>query len=263
MTSRCQYCGRELPTKNFALPGHKPMMITLPCDCEQSKEARRQEQVKADREEMAKVLRDVWDRSNVPPRFAHISADFDMARPLLEDKWLYLHGENGRGKTYSACQAAKAYLIRNTKRDAIPTKDGFAQGRMRCRASFRFAEAQGLLSEVTSSWSRWGMTEEQVKSRWVGVDLLILDDLGKGVPSEWAAETIFDVINGRWKCNQDRGQRKAGEKPRLTIITSQYPIDGLAERYRKAGAETLSAMVSRLRGECEEKRLGGEDRRTA
>jgi DNA replication protein DnaC/primosomal protein DnaI len=105
------------------------------------------------------------------------------------------------------------------------------------------------------------MSEEQVKSRWAGVDLLILDDLGKGVPSEWAAETIFDTINGRWKCNQDRGQRKAGETPRLTIITSQYGIDDLAERYRRAGAETLSAMVSRLRGECEEVRLGGGDKR--
>jgi DNA replication protein DnaC/primosomal protein DnaI len=237
------------------------MLVTLPCDCEQSKERQRQEQLRTDREEIARILRDVWDRSNVPPRFAHVSADFDTAAPLFEGRWLYLYGENGRGKTYTACQTAKAYLIRNTMRDRIPTRDGFAHGSMRCRVSFRFVEAQGLLSEVTSSWNKWGMSEEQVKSRWAGVDLLILDDLGKGVPSEWAAETIFDTINGRWKCNQDRGQRKAWETPRLTIITSQYCIDDLAERYRRAGAETLSAMVSRLRGECEEVKLGGGDKR--
>ena len=263
MTSRCEYCGRELPTRNFAMPGHKPMMITLPCDCEQSKERQRQEQLRRDREDMSRVLRDVWDRANVPPRFAHVRADFDMARPLFEDRWLYLCGKNGRGKTYAACQAAKAYLIRNTMRDRIPTRDGFADGSMRCRVSFRFVEAQGLLSEVTSSWNKLGMSEEQVKSRLAGVDLLILDDLGKGVPSEWAAETIFDTINGRWKANHDRGHRRDGETPRLTIITSQYGIDDLAERYRKAGDETLGAMVSRLRGECEEKMLGGDDRRIA
>lgn len=261
LTSRCQYCGSELPTKNFALPGHRPMLVTLPCDCEQSKERQRQEQLRRDREDMSRVLRDVWDRADVPPRFAHVSADFEVARPLFDGKWLYLFGDNGRGKTRAACQAAKAYLIRSTARDKVPTKDGFAEGSMRCRTSFHFTEAQSMLSEVSSSWSRWGMSEEQVKSRWAGVDLLILDDLGKGVPSEWAAETLFDLINARWKANQEQGQRRDGEKPRLTIITSQYGIDDLAERYHKAGIETLGAMVSRLTGECEEKVMGGDDRR--
>lgn len=217
----------------------------------------------SDREEKTAILRKVWDRANVPPRFAHVSADFDVARPLFDGKWLYLFGDNGRGKTRVACQAAKACLIRNTARDMVPTKDGFAEGSMRCRISFRFIEAQSMLSEVSSSWSRWGMSEEQVKSRWAGVDLLILDDLGKGVPSEWAAETLFDLINARWKANQDQGQRRDGEKPRLTIITSQYGIEDLAERYRKAGTETLSAMVSRLKGMSEEMRLDGPDRRVS
>ena len=261
MSSRCQYCGRELRTEDFSLPGHRPMLITLPCDCAQAEDERRRERLKADREEMSRVLREVWERANVPPRFRRVSADFDMAAPLSDGRWLYLYGENGVGKTRSACQTAKAYLIRNTRRDAIPTKDGFAEGSMRCNVSFRFVEAQGLLSEVSSSWHTWGMSEEQVKARWAGVDLLVLDDLGKGVPSEWAAETLFELVNSRWEANQDRGTARAGDKPRLTIITSQYAIDDLAERYRKAGSETLGAMVSRLRGECEERRIGGDDRR--
>lgn len=248
---------------NFALPDHRPMLITMPCDCEQAKEEQAREQAALDREEMSKVLRAVWDRSDVPPRFGHVAADFDAAKPLFDGRWLYLYGENGRGKTYLACQAAKAYLIRNTKRDEVPTKRGLVKGSMRCGVSFHFTEAQGLLSEVTSSWSRWDMNEEEVKSRWAGVDLLILDDLGKGVPSEWAAETLFDVINRRWKSNGDRGQLTNGAKPKLTIITSQYGIGDLADRYRKAGAETLGAMVSRLRGECEERLLGGGDKRLA
>ena len=261
LTSRCKYCGRELPTANYALPSHRPMLITLPCDCEQAKEEQAREQRRIDREEISMVLREVWDRSNVPPRFSHVSADFDVARPLFDGRWLYICGKNGRGKTRSACQAAKAYLIRHVRRDVIPTPKGDRQGTMRCDVSFHFTEAQGLLSEVTSSWDTYGMSEAQVKSRWAGVDLLILDDFGKGVPSEWAAETLFDILNRRWAANNEKGQRT--HKDRLTIITSQYEIGDIAERYKRAGNGTLSAMVSRLDGECEVRRIEGPDRRTA
>ena len=209
------------------------------------------ENEEVERAERIGAFSKVWSRSDVPERFLHVNADFERAKPLFAGKWLYLYGENGRGKTYAACQAAKAYLVRNTKRDVIPTSKGDRQGPMKCRVSFHFTESQNLLSEVTSSWSRWDMNEDEVKSRWAGVDLLILDDLGKGVPSPWAAETLFDIINRRWSNNK------------LTIITSQYSIVELSERYSKAGEKTLSAMVSRLRGECDDFRLDGPDRRVA
>lgn len=245
----CKYCGKKLPTQNFTPFGLKPILVTLPCDCEQSKHAIEQEEKAIDARERRDALADVWFRADIPERFRDVKANFDMARPLFEGKWLYVYGENGRGKTHAACQAAKAYLVRNTRRDVIPTPRGDRKGPMRCHVSFHFTEAQGLLSEVSSSWSRWDMNEEEVKSRWAGVDLLILDDLGKGVPSEWAAETLFDLINRRWR-NQ-----------KLTIVTSQYGISELSDRYHKAGVETLGAMVSRLKGECEEIPMLGEDRR--
>lgn len=258
MTSpiKCKYCGKELPTQNFALFGSKPMLVTLPCDCEMAQNEAKREEYEAERKERARAFSSVWSRSDVPERFIHVESDFDMARPLLDGKWLYLYGENGRGKTYTACQAAKAYLVKNTKREKFVDTDGSKKDGMMICPSFHFTEAQSLLSDITSSWSRWDMNEAEVKSRWTGVDLLILDDLGKGVPSEWAAETLFDVINKRWSGNSDDSTKR-----KLTIITSQYGITELSERYRKAGSETLSAMVSRLKGECEEIPLQGQDRR--
>lgn len=261
-SNRCKYCGKELKMTDYALPGHKPMLVPTPCDCEKAQEDARREEEEAERSERIEAFSMVWSRSGVPNRFLHVRSNPAMAEPLFGGKWLYLCGENGRGKTYAACQAAKAYLVRNTKREVIhDKKKGDRLGSMRCGTSFHFTEAQSLLSEVTSSWSRWDMNEDEVKSRWAGVDLLILDDLGKGVPSPWAAETLFDIINRRWSNNNDVDQKSGLSKPRLTIITSQYGIDELAERYRKAGAETLSAMISRLRGECREVRLGGDDKR--
>jgi DNA replication protein DnaC len=179
---------------NYALPGNRPMLITLPCSCERAQEDARRENEEVERAERIEAFSKVWSRSDVPERFLHVNADFERAKPLFAGKWLYLYGENGRGKTYAACQAAKAYLVRNTKREVIhDKKKGDRLGSMRCGTSFHFTEAQSLLSEVTSSWSRWDMNEEEVKERWAGVALLILDDLGKGVPSEWAAETLFDI----------------------------------------------------------------------
>lgn len=253
---KCKYCGKELPTQNFAPFGFKPMLITLPCDCEQARQEMEQEQRESDMRERRDALADVWFRSDVPSRFLRVKSDSKRAQPLFDGKWLYLWGNNGVGKTHAACQAAKAYLVRNTKRDVIKDSHGERLGSMRCCVSFHFTDAQGMLSEVTSSWSRWDMNEDEVKSRLAGVDLLILDDLGKGVPSEWAAETLFDVINKRWSGNSDDNTKK-----KLTIITSQYGITELYERYRKAGSETLSAMASRLKGECEEIHLQGQDRR--
>ena len=238
-----------------------PVTVALPCDCEGAVEAREAEQREIDRAEMAEVLRGVWERSGVPNRFRHVKADFGRAAPLFDGRWLYICGENGRGKTYAACQAAKAYLIRNTRRDVIRDSRGEKRGPMRCRVSFRFVQAQGMLSEVSSSWDQWGTSEAQVKSRWAGVDILVLDDLGKGMPSEWAAETMFDLLDRRWSANNERDMRRG--KDRLTIITSQYGIGALAERYGKAGDETMSAMISRLEGECETCKLDGPDRRMA
>lgn len=245
----CKYCGKELPTQNFAPFGFKPMLVTLPCDCEKYKQAIEQEEKEAEMRERRDALADVWFRSDVPERFRDVKADFNKAKSLFDGNWLYIYGENGRGKTYAACQTAKAYLIHNTKRDIIPTSKGDRKGPMKCRVSFHFTEAQGLLSDITSSWSRWDMNEAEVVARWIGVDLLILDDLGKGVPSEWAAEKLFEIVNKRW----------SNKKP--TIITSQYSIAELSDRYRKAGDETLSAMISRLKGECDEIPLMGEDMR--
>lgn len=242
MTTRCQYCGRELPTKDFALPGHRPMPITLPCDCEEAREAVRAEEARIEREERAKAFSEVWSRAGIPAIFQHVGADFKAARPLQDGRALYVFGDNGRGKTHVACQAAKAYLVHNTYRDKMV---------MRCWKSCMFVTSQDVFSQLRSSWDRWDQSEEDVFQRLAGVDLLVLDDFGKGVPSEWAAESMFRVIDMRWS------------QARPTIFTSQYTITELRDRYERAEDKTMGAMVSRLEGWCDVTALTGEDRRLA
>lgn len=243
MTSRCQYCGNELPKRDFALPGHKPMMITLPCDCADAQREAERESAEIERREKAEAFAEVWKRGSVPEEFAHVPAErwaFETAQTLHDGRSLYFLGDNGRGKTYAACQVAKAFLIKSTYRDQMV---------MRCWRSFQFATAQDVLSSLRSSWDRWDQNEEDVFQRWAGVDLLILDDLGKGVPSEWAAENMFRLVNARW----------SEHKP--MIVTSQYDANDLAGRYAKAGDETMGALMSRLDGWCSGRAFEGPDRR--
>lgn len=243
MTTRCQYCGRELPQRNFALAGHEPMLITLPCDCDEARKEAQRESEEIERRERIEAFGKVWERANIPEEFRHVSADresFEMAQTLLGGGSLYFLGANGRGKTYTACQVAKAYLIKSTYRDEMV---------MRCWKSCQFVTAQGALSQLRSSWDRWDQNEEDVFQRLSGVGLLILDDLGKGVPSEWAAENLFRLVDARWSYH------------RPMIVTSQYSPDDLTERYAKAGDETMGALMSRLDGWCAGKVFGGPDMR--
>lgn len=242
-SSVCEYCGKELPKRNFALPGHRPMLITMPCECPEALAAREAEERELERNERIAAFNAAWSRARIPERFIHVKADTKAAQPLMEGRSLYIYGENGRGKTHKACQVAKAYLACNTYRD---------KSIMRCWKSCLFVTAQDVLSQLRTSWDRWDESEEDVFMRFVGADLLILDDLGKGVPSEWAAENLFRVVDRRWA------------KGRPMVITSQYTTEQLTDRYAKAGDETMGAMLSRL-GDvwCDKIHMTGEDKRLA
>lgn len=245
MTTRCEYCGKELPTKNFALPGHRPMPITMPCDCPESVAASEAEEAERERSERLRAFSEVWTRSGVPEMYQHVKSgkvDFERADKLIEGRALYFVGKNGRGKTHSACQAAKAYLIRNTYRDKVV---------MRCWKSLMFVTAQAMFSQLKTSWDRWDQNEDDVFQRLLGVDLLILDDLGQGVPGEWSAANVLRLIDER------------GTAGKSIAITSQYTIEELSDRYDKAGDGTMSAMMSRLDGWCDVIAIDGPDRRLA
>jgi len=239
-TSNCEFCGQPLPQQDYALPGHAPMLITLPCTCPEARAALERERQEEERQQRVEAFSRAWTRANIPSAFSHVDADFSAASPLADGKSVYLYGDNGRGKTYKACRIAKAYLVRNTYK---------AMGRMMCRKTCTFVTAQELFSRLKQSWERWDQTEEDVFQRWAGIDLLVLDDLGKGVPTEWAAENVFRLIDSRWSNN------------RPMVITSQYSITQLADTYDRASDETMAALISRLRGWCVESVVGGEDRR--
>lgn len=242
-TSSCPFCGSPLPVRTLSLPGSpRSVSVAMPCSCPQAVAAREEEERERVRRERADAFRVVWERSGVPEEFAHVDADFGLADALLAGRSLYLTGKNGRGKTRMACMAAKGFLLRHTTEE---------HGVVACRASLRFVTWQDVASQIKGTWRSWTQTEDDVFRRLAGVSLLVIDDLGKGVPREWDAETLEWIVNQRWVDH------------RPLVLTSQYDTEALARRYADASEETRGAILSRLRGWCEGKRLTGPDWRLA
>lgn len=231
-TSSCTFCGKPMQTKTYRIPGLRPVEVQF-CDCPQAVEEAEAKEREAERQRRTLEFAARWQRAEIPEMFQHVDADFAHVDVLNSRRSLYIFGPNGRGKTYLACQIAKGWLIRN----------------LSIKPSMRFLAAGDIASIIDQARKRWDMTEEDVFSRWLGVGLLVLDDIGKGTASEYGADLLFRVIDGRWK------------KRKPTILTSQYNTKALGERYAKAAPATNMALLSRLRGWCEPIELDGPDRR--
>ncbi len=122
----------------------------------------------------------------------------------------------GAGKTHLA-RALAAEVCRRGKLACMVTEPGLMD---------ELREAQRPESDV-------GIV--QVRQRYVRAPLLVLDDLGKARVSEFVAETMFQIVNGR-------------EEAGLPIIaTTNLEPDQIAERY---GPLYGPYIVSRLVGMC-------------
>lgn len=82
------------------------------------------------------------------------------------------------------------------------------------------------------------------------VHVLVLDDLGKESPTDFALERMFALVDERYN--------------RLlpTVVTTQYRRSMLTDRLARRGdEETAKAIISRLRQGCMTVELKGGDRR--
>ncbi|MBR3499694.1 MAG: ATP-binding protein [Selenomonadaceae bacterium] len=147
---------------------------------------------------------------------------------------IYLYGGFGTGKTFLASVIAQE-LINNDKRVI-------------------FGDVPSLLNRIKATYD--GGNTEEVISGYNNCDLLILDDLGAGQTTNWAVETLYQIINARYVS----GKR--------LIVTSNFDLNGLEQRLvvkDKAGkvvdALTAGRIVSRLSEKCVQAFLGAKDRR--
>lgn len=118
---------------------------------------------------------------------------------LQTDRWLYLYGSPGRGKTSLAAAALKHF-------------DSLGQ-------SCAFAVASDLLGRLRHSYGDDGQgpSETDLLESLARVDVLVLDDVGTGKCSEWVAEKLFQIIGHRY------------DEHRRTVVTSNLSLEELSE----------------------------------
>lgn len=130
---------------------------------------------------------------------------------LDEGVGLGFHGDPGTGKTMLA------YLIAKTAMSTGHTVAVYSFPRLLAaiRDSYREVAGDGYVAFL---------------DRLINVDLLQLDDLGAERPSEWAAEQIFLLIDGRY------------EAKRSVVYTTNLALPAAGTDHQR-GEETLSDRI--------------------
>lgn len=108
-----------------------------------------------------------------------------------------------------------------------------------------FETVPSLLAKIRATYNDNNLDESEILRRYTHCGLLVLDDLGKEKPSEWAEEQIYNIVNTRYAEN------------RPVLVTTNCGIADIQNRYTWSG----EAIVSRLHEMCNGVMLKGRDRR--
>ncbi len=132
---------------------------------------------------------------------------------------LFISGPPGVGKTHLAAGIANELLSQGKSVICMTMID--------------------LLERIKRTFNKTGADEGEVLRVYRTVPLLIIDDIGKEPPTEWAISTVYNIINSRYEgylptiatTNYDPGALIARMTPRTTgdSTTARATIDRLLE----------------------------------
>ncbi len=262
---KCKFCGQTLYYEGLVINGSVLIWMTQPerCRCKKAVEYwkkydKEQEEKKAAEEkakkqaEMNARIQRLIGKSGIKKRFMNRTFDnfivnetnreaFEIAKRYADEfpkfaaegKGLYFEGTFGTGKTHLAVAIALQLMNCN-----IPVI---------CKTSI------DLLNDIKRTFdSDYGSSEHQVLQVYKDVDLLIIDDLGKEMATEWSLATLYDILNDRY------------ETMRPTIITTNYNDEALVARLTPRGFDNtnMGALMSRLKGTSAVVTMAWEDYRS-
>lgn len=270
LTTECPHCGAKILTMLGEFVATDPedrraaILCGLPrvCSCEAAKRTAEEQNAQEEAKEREKQksrdalrLRERWEAAGMPSawyerglkqwhqtdpsRVAAYDAAVCFGAQLLAGSYprsLYVVGDIGAGKTFlSSCLCAD--LLRKGRR-------------------VLWRNVSDVLREIRASYDNRQTSEAEVIARFAKPPVLVLDDLGKERPTEWAMEQLFSIINARYDAN----------KP--LILTTNYGGDDLVKRLTPrpdstgyADDTTARAIVDRLRGMSKHVVLAGASRR--
>ncbi|MDD3230495.1 MAG: ATP-binding protein [Oscillospiraceae bacterium] len=134
---------------------------------------------------------------------------------------LFIAGPKGTGKTHLAAAIANDLIRHGTPVICMTMID--------------------LLERIKRTYARDGVDEGSVLMLYKTVPLLVIDDMGKEPPTEWAVSTVYNIINGRYEAYLP------------TIVTTNYDDKTLVTRMTPRETRdgiTAEATIDRLMEMC-------------
>lgn len=243
-TTKCEYCGAVLHYECVIL-GRKVVSIRNEpqrCTCEQAAEywrkadeERRLKEEKEKREEEEAALSERIKVSGISKRYTACRLDSYICNSEMQKKaittaqdycnnflkrraageGLYIEGTIGTGKTHLA--AAICYEVMKQGKQAL------------------FTTSNDLLLKIQSTYNNNRLSTDEVIQEYKTVSLLVIDDLGKEKPTEWALSMLFNIIDHRYRAMLP------------IIITTNYNESELINRLTLNGDNTtIKSIIDRL-----------------
>ena len=115
-----------------------------------------------------------------------------------------------------------------------------------------FCEFGSLLKQIQDSYNPVSKSSElKVLAPVFQADILVLDELGATVPTDWVRDTMYQIINRRYNDNK------------LTIFTTNYLDKSRSEKEQVLEDRIGTRLRSRLYEMCKMVVMDGEDYRKA
>ncbi len=129
-----------------------------------------------------------------------------------------------------------------------------------------FKEFSSLLSEIKSGYDK-GFSESRVLEKINNIEILVVDELGKGRKSDWEINILDSIISNRYNMRKTTIFTTNYTDKKATTHAESFVVKGekgeLKEKMKKETLEqrVFSRIYSRLKGMCDFVEMKGPDHR--
>jgi DNA replication protein DnaC len=243
-TKYCKFCGAELEQLKWGNDYY--FSFYKSCECPEALKAKVEEERKNAEKERQEKINYLYSKSEMSKRARNCKFEDYQLNMFNSDAFrtcmnyvenfdkiknkarngLFIVGDCGVGKSHIAFATANALIENGNRVICTSVIDLLADLRCNFQAS---------------------TTEISTLNKYNLCSLLILDDLGKEKPTEWALQTIYSIIDNRYNAL----------KP--VIVTTNYTASDLIKRFTVGNdSQTANAIVDRLYEMCQYLPIKGE-----